>query len=172
MPKVNKPGSQQPEQNAPKKSNTGGTSSPSPNVVQLSTSSSSTSTKGKQRGKSGKSTIGGTAVPGAKSTQPKEIKSTNAQEQQAESYNREMRRRMQHMGVGPTAENAALNPRQRRLKRLERKRQERLTEVKKTVAKGPKPNTALGRRNLYFLIGVVALLVLLIVLFILIRHPF
>jgi hypothetical protein len=171
MPKVNKPGSQQPEQNAPKKANTGGTSSPSPKIVQVSTPSAAT-TKGKRRGKSGKPTIGGTAVSGAKSTQPKEIKSTNPQEQQAESYNREMRRRMQHMGVGPNAENPALSPRERRLRRIERKRQERLDEVKKTVAKGPKPNTALGRRNLYFLIGVVAVLVLLIVLFILIRHPF
>ena len=48
--------------------------------------------KEKQSSKNHKSVIGGTAVQGAKSTQPKEIKATSPTQQEAESYNREMRR--------------------------------------------------------------------------------
>src|SRR5690348_16657304 len=47
--------------------------------------------KGKQSSKNRKSAIGGTAVQGAKSTQPKEITaSSSPAQQEAESYNREM----------------------------------------------------------------------------------
>ena len=47
--------------------------------------------------------IGGSAVSGAKSTLPRPAP-TNPQEQQRESYNREMRRRMEHLGTGPQSE--------------------------------------------------------------------
>ncbi len=56
----------------------------------------------RQSGKSNRPRVGGTATPGAKSTQPREVNTTNPQQQQAESYNRTMRRRMEHLGTGPT----------------------------------------------------------------------
>jgi hypothetical protein len=157
MPKANQPGSQKPDDNKPKN---------------LTSSSSTGINKGKQSGKNRKPTIGGTARPGARSTQPKEIKSSDPQQQQAESYNREMRRRMQHMGAGPYAESPAETMREKRLKRLEKKKQQRLEGVQKTISKSPRPNTSLGRRNTYFLIAMVAILVLLVVIFLIIRHPF
>src|SRR5207248_6998666 len=137
------------------------TSSPAPN-------------RGKQSAKDRKPEIGGTAVTGAKSTQPKEITSTNPQQQQAESYNRQMRRRMEHLGTGPYTESPTMSVRDRKKKRLEKKKQERLQEVKKVVAKGPNPNRVsnLGRKNTYFILGVVAVLVLIILIFLIIRHPF
>src|SRR5690349_18935644 len=46
----------------------------------------SDTTKDQQSGKSRKPPIGGTAVQGAKSTQPKEIKATSSAQQDAESY--------------------------------------------------------------------------------------
>src|SRR5690242_13018544 len=132
MPEKNKPGGDKPasgntpsskQQNAPKivieQAQGGGSTAGSPG-------------KGKQRGKNRRPAIGGTAVPGAKSTQPKEMPASqnpNAQ-QQAEMYNRDMRRRMQHMGTGPYSEPSASLPTKRAQKR--KKRQE---EVKKVVAK-------------------------------------
>ncbi len=64
--------------------------------------------KNKQSGQGRKPPVGGTAVQGAKSTQPREVKAASPQQQQAESYNREMRRRMEHMGMNPSAENPAV----------------------------------------------------------------
>lgn len=128
--------------------------------------------KGKQGGKSHKPTIGGTAIHGARSTQPKEISTGSPAEQQAESYNREMRRRMQHMGTGPYSERATMDPRERRRKRKERLK-ERQEQIRHTVdAKGPSRDIKLGRRNTLFLIGVVAAVLLLIVLFLIIKRPF
>ena len=126
----------------------------------------------KQSGKSSKSTIGGTAVPGAKSTQPKEINTTSPSQQEAESYNREMRRRMQHMGVGSYARGPADVARNRRQKRIDKRKQQQ-EEVKKTVvAKGPGTNIKLGRRNTYFVLGTLAFIILVIVIALIIRHPF
>ncbi len=129
--------------------------------------------KGKQSGKSRSShKIGGTAVTGAKSTQPKEMSNAAPSNQQAEYYNRDMRRRMQQMGTGPYSERAAVDPRTRKKKRQERL-QERQERIKHLVnAKGPSRDVRLGRRNTYFLIGIIAFIVILIVAFILIRHPF
>ncbi|HYB01391.1 MAG TPA: hypothetical protein VED37_14325 [Ktedonobacteraceae bacterium] len=128
--------------------------------------------KGKQSSKNRKSVIGGTAVQGAKSTQPKEITSTSPAQQEAESYNREMRRRMQHMGTGPYGGNPTDVVRNRRQKRID-KRKLQQEEVKKTVAtKGPSTNVKLGRKNTYFVLGTVLLIVLVIVIAIIIRHPF
>jgi hypothetical protein len=126
----------------------------------------------RQGGKSGKQSMGGTAVPGAKSTQPKEVKATSPTQQQAESYNREMRRRMQHMGTGPYSEGPADTVRSRRQKRIE-KRKKQQEEVKKTVVtRGPSTNIKLGRRNTYFMLIMVGILALIIILAIIIRHPF
>jgi uncharacterized membrane protein len=128
--------------------------------------------KGKQTGKGNKARVGGTAVPGAKSTAPRQVEANTPTQQQYESYNREMRRRMQHLGTGPSGENTSVADQQRkRLERRKKKIEERKQEVKKVAASGPTRIT-LGRRNTYFLIGAVVVLLLLILLFIIIRHPF
>ncbi len=127
----------------------------------------------KQSGKNRQPRIGGSAVPGAKSTQPKELSTASPANQQAEYYNREMRRRMQQMGTGPYSDRAALDPRERRRKKRQEKLRERQERIKHLVeASGPSRDIKLGRRNTYFLIGIAALIILLIVLFIIIRHPF
>ena len=184
MSKVNRPGSQRPEQNNPKAADAkkgrdqSGPSGEQPTApkaqANLSATGGPTANRGKQSGKTRKPEIGGTAVSGARSTQPREITSTNPQQQQAESYNRQMRRRMEHLGTGPYTESPTMSVRDRKKKRLEKKKQERLQEVKKVVAKGPNPTRVsnLGRKNTYFILGVVAVLVLLIVIFLIIRHPF
>jgi hypothetical protein len=174
MPKASKPGGDKPapgnttsakQQDAPKI------------TIQQAQGSGSTSGspgKGKQRGKSRKPAIGGTAVPGAKSTLPKEMPTSqnpNAQ-QQAETYNRDMRRRMQHMGTGPYSEPAPVPARKRAQKRID-ERKKRQEEVKKTVV-GPKPvkvkETKLGRRNTYFVLGTIAFVVLVIVIAVILHH--
>ncbi len=128
--------------------------------------------KGKQGSKNRKPAIGGTAVQGAKSTQPKEITATSPAQQEAESYNREMRRRMQHMGTGPYGGNPTDVVRNRRQKRVDKRKQQQ-EDVKKTVVtKGPSTDIKLGRRNTYFIVGTIVLIVLAIVVAIIIRHPF
>ena len=171
MTKVHKPGSQNPEKNTPKTSNAK-QSTGQPVQQSSAAKAQSPASKGKQSGKSPKSRVGGTAVPGAKSTQPREVNTSNSMQQQAESYNREMRRRMQHLGTGPYNENSA--PMEQQRKRLEKRKkriEERKQEVKKVAATGPSRIT-LGRRNTYFLIGAVVLLIVIIALFIILRHPF
>lgn len=130
------------------------------------------SLKGKQSNRTRKPALGGTAVQGAKSTQPKELSTGSPANQQPEYYNREMRRRMQHMGTGPYSERVAVDPRERRRKRQERlkERQERIHHT--VTAKGPSRDIRLGRRNTYFLIGIFLVVVVVIVLFIIFRHPF
>ena len=173
MSKVNRPGSQRPEQNNPKNP-VNSTPPASKTPANPSASSTPVTNRSKQGGKNRRPAIGGTALPGAKSTQPKEITTTNPQQQQAESYNRTMRRRMEHMGMGPYTENPTVSARDKKKQRLERKKQERMQDVNKVVARGPNPTRVsnLGRKNTYFILGVVALLVLLIVIFLIIRHPF
>ena len=128
--------------------------------------------RGKQGGKNRKPTIGGTAVQGAKSTQPKEIPTTPAAQQQPESYNREMRRRMEHLGTGPYSEPAP-NPTRKRMQKRVDERKKRQEAVKKTVVtKGPSTDIKVGRKNTYFLLGAVAVVLLIIVIAIIIRHPF
>jgi hypothetical protein len=127
----------------------------------------------KNRGgiKGNKTRVGGTAVPGAKSMQPKQVSNTNnPQQQQAESYNRTMRRRMEQMGMSPTADNRAQTLQEQRKKRIARKKQrleERRQEIRKTMPRG---GIRLGREILYPVIGGVALIILLIVVFLLLRH--
>lgn len=118
--------------------------------------------------------IGGTAVPGARSTLPREIPTTsNPQQQQAESYNRVMRRRMDNMGLGASAENDRMQTlQQQRKKRIERKKQlleERREELKKSLPAG---SFKLGPKVLYPLIGAVVLIIALIVYFLIFKHPF
>jgi hypothetical protein len=118
--------------------------------------------KDKQSGKSSQSRIGGTAVPGAKSTQPKEMTATNSQQQQQmESYNRTMRRRMEHMGTGPSSTSTVQDQRRKRLEKRKKRLEERRQEVKKVTAGAPR-NITLGRRNTYFLIAVAVIIVVII----------
>jgi len=168
MVKANRPGSQK----AAADETSAGKQPAQPAGTPPSAASASQKKNVKQSSKARQSAIGGTAVPGAKSTQPKELSTASPANQQAEYYNREMRRRMQQMGTGPYSDRAALDPRERRRKRQE-KLKERQEKIKHLVdAKGPSRDIRLGRRNTYFLVGITILIVLLIVVFIVIRHPF
>ena len=174
MTKVNKQGSHRPDTKrkagSPKpveaqKTTTGAAG----NDMMVTPKDSTPANKGKQSVKSSQARVGGTAVPGARSTQPKEITATNPQQQQAESYNRDMRRRMQHLGTGPGQGSTAQDQRQKRLEKRKRRVEERRQEVKKVAATGPR-NIVLGRRNTYFLIAVVVVIILVIVAAYLINH--
>lgn len=145
---------------------------PTEQTVKISTSASSPSKKTGTGGKGEKSRIGGTAIPGAKSTQPKPPPTSNdPNQQQVESYNRTMRRRMQQLKAGPYAEQQrAQSLQERRQKRVERRKQrveEKREELKKSLPAG---KITLGRRNTYFLIAVVAIIILLIVAFVVLRQ--
>src|SRR5436853_4300471 len=123
----------------------------------------------KQSGKSNRPRVGGTATPGAKSTQPREVNTTNPQQQQAESYNRTMRRRMEHLGTGPNQTSPLQDQRKKRLEKRKKRLEERRQTVRKVTAGAPR-NIKLGRRNTYFLIAVAAIIVALIVLALVINH--
>ncbi|HVB60675.1 MAG TPA: hypothetical protein VNE61_05720 [Ktedonobacteraceae bacterium] len=123
--------------------------------------------KSKASAKNAQSRIGGTAVPGAKSTQPKPPP-TSQQQQQADSYNRTMRRRMEQMGTAPDA-NRGLAQQRKRLEKRKKRREVRKEEVKKVAARGPSKIT-LGRGTFFFLLGAIALVILIIVLAILLNH--
>ncbi len=126
--------------------------------------------KGSKPGsKSTESRVGGTALPGARSTQPREIKASNPQQQQAESYNRAMRRRMQQLGTTPGQAPAIVQQRRKRIERRKKRIEERKQEVKKVAASGPS-RIALGRKNIYFLIGVALLIIAIIVIAFLVNH--
>jgi cobalamin biosynthesis Mg chelatase CobN len=124
--------------------------------------------------KASRSAVGGSAVPGAKSTQPKQAPTTNnPREQQAETYNRQMRRRMEHLGTGAYDEGSKMQKaQQQRKKRIERKKlrlEQQRQEIRKTMPKG---GIKLGRSTLYFIVGTTVLVILIIALFIIFRHPF
>jgi hypothetical protein len=179
MTKVNKPGSQKSGTNNPKETDTKKTASgqrlqsPTPKVPQAQpTSPQAAADKPKQSGKNRRSTIGGTAVTGAKSTQPREVKASTPAEQQAENYNREMRRRMEHMGTGPYSQNPSQALRDRRQKRMDKKKKRQEEVKKEVVTRGPSTNIRLGSRNTYFLVGTVAVILLIIVIALIVRHPF
>ena len=134
---------------------------------QVPTTPASTAKKGSAKGN--RSRVGGTAVPGAKSTLPKQIPTNNnSAQQQTESYNRDMRRRMQHLGTGPN-ENKANTVQEQRRKRIERRKQRVEEERARLRRSTPGGKITLGRRNLYFILGTVALVVLLIVIFVVLR---
>jgi cobalamin biosynthesis Mg chelatase CobN len=181
MTKVNKPGSQKSGTNNPKETDTKKTASSQRSQSQSSTprpqqaqpaSFQSATDKSKQSGKNRKPAIGGTAVTGAKSTQPREVKAATPAEQQAENYNRETRRRMQHMGTGPYSQNASQGLRDRRQKRLDKKKRRQEEVRKEVVSRGPSTNIRLGSRNTYFLVGTVAIILLIIIIALIVRHPF
>lgn len=147
-------------------------SSTNPQAGASASAQTSSPKKGKQSSKHHHAKIGGTAVTGAKSTLPKELSTGSPANQQPEYYNRDTRRRMEHMGTGPYAERAVVDPRERRKRRQERL-QERQERIKQMVnAKGPSRDVKLGKRNTYFLIGLAVALVVLFAVYIIVRHPF
>ncbi|GCF06860.1 hypothetical protein [Dictyobacter arantiisoli] len=120
-------------------------------------------------GKSSRPVIGGSAIPGAKSTQPKQISEVrNPQQQQYESYNRDMRRRMERMGYEDEENRAetAQTQRQKRMQRLKQRRQEQLAQVKKSLP-GGKIDT--NMRRVYYMVAVVAIIIVLLIAFALLR---
>ncbi len=123
--------------------------------------------------KSSKSAVGGSAVPGAKSTQPKKFTdNANAQQQQLESYNRDMRRRMERMGYSDDDDRAKTvqDQRKKRSERLKQRREEQVARVKKSIP-GGKIDTS--PRRVYFMVaGVAIAIVLLIVIFVILRAKF
>lgn len=125
------------------------------------------SSKNKPGAKSGQSRVGGTAVPGAKSTQPKPPPTTQ-QQQQMDSYNRTMRRRMEQMGTAPDP-SRGLSQQRKRLEKRKKKREARRQEVKQVAAHGPS-KIALGRSTFYFIIGAAIFVILIIVLAILLNN--
>jgi len=140
-------------------------------AASVSSTSSSSTKKSSMKGKTHKPRIGGTAVQGAKSTQVKPVSASNdPNQQQAESYNRDMRRRMEHLGTGPYAqENRAQSMQEQRQKRLDRRKQ-RLEEKRQEIRKAmPGGKISLGRKNTYFIIAVAALIILIIGIFLVLR---
>ena len=132
------------------------------------------SRKRREKSKDNKPRIGGTAVPGAKSTQPKPITSTNApNQQQTESSNRTMRRRMEQMGTGAESEESRGKTLQERRKKQIERRKDRLEEKRAELRKSlPGGKFALGRQTTYFIVAVLVILVLLIVTVALLRYYF
>ena len=160
MAKDNKQGPQKPTTNSAQP-NIPGANKGNP-IMQPTTNQATNKSKPGKR--TNRPQIGGTAVTGAKSTQPKEISSTNnPQQQQAESYNRMMRRRMDQLGTGPAQTNAVQDQRRKRLDKRRKRIEERREEVKKVTASGPR-KISIGRRNTYFLIAVVVLIIAIIII--------
>jgi len=81
-----------------------------------------------------------------------------------------MRRRMEHLGAGPYAqENRTQSLQEQRQKRLDRRKQ-RLDEKRQEMRKAmPGGKISLGRKNTYFVIAAAALVVLIIVVFAILR---
>lgn len=156
MAKVNKQGPQKAKTPTPaNNASTAGQPKPTPSPAQKS--------KPTGRTNPNRPHVGGTATPGAKSTQPKEISTSNPQQQQADSYNRTMRRRMEHLGTGPNQGSTAQDQHKKRLEKRRKRIEERRAEVRKVAASGPRKIT-IGRRNTYFLIAVAVLIVAIIVI--------
>jgi hypothetical protein len=169
MTKSNKPGpkagGQKPTSRPPQKNM-------APAATNTSTKATPTAPRGKQSDKDRKPAIGGKAVTGAKSTIPKEVPSSGPVKDRPELYNRTARRRMQQMGTGPYNEATPVPARKRFEKRAE-ERKKRQEAVKKTVVtKGPSTKIKIGNRNTYFMLTALGIIVLVIVIAIIVRHPF
>lgn len=134
-----------------------------------------TTSSGKNRsGKKNKGLqVGGTAVPGAKSTQPKQPSSTNnPQQQEMESYNRTMRRRMQQMGVGPYAgeQQKVKTLQERRKEKIERIKQKRAAQIASIKRSLPGGKLSTDTRRVYYLVaGMAIAIVAIILLFVILR---
>jgi hypothetical protein len=139
------------------------------------TGSTATTTARKNRSskKNQRLQIGGTAVPGAKSTQPKQKSPTNnPQQQEIENYNRTMRRRMQQMGTGPYADKqqnvkTLQQKRKEKIERIKQRRAARLAAVRRSLPGG---KILTDTKRVYYLIaGVAIAIVAVILLFVVLR---
>ena len=140
---------------------------------QIQAASSATGSGKKQTGKKhSRPRVGGTAVVGAKSTLPKQVEvSNNPQQQEIDSYNRTMRRRMQHLNAGPYAEHRKVKtPQERRKEKIERIKQRRAEQVKSVNRSlpGGKIKTDTSRATRAILV-IAAAVVLLIAVFVMLR---
>ncbi|HEX4208143.1 MAG TPA: hypothetical protein VHZ51_28855 [Ktedonobacteraceae bacterium] len=121
------------------------------------------SPRGKRSGrKDNRPRVGGTAVPGAKSTLPKQTPTNNNQQAQQEANsNRLMRRRTGQMGTND-ADRRMQNVHEQRQKRIARRKQ-KLEEARAEIRKStPGGRVTLGRKNLYFIIGAVIIVLILV----------
>src|SRR5690349_1990166 len=120
-----------------------------PTVKAQDTTAITSANKKKGASKDSRPKVGGSAVQGAKSTQPRPASTSNdPNQQQMDSYNRTMRRRMEQMG-GQTQEDRMTDMQRQRQKRLDRKKhrlEEKRQEIRKSMPSGGK--VTLGRRNL------------------------
>lgn len=144
--------------------NTPKQTSPAANTQQSSTRPAPNSSKKRRATKSGSAPqVGGTAVPGAKSTQPKQMPTTNdPNEQQLASYSRTMRRRMEQMGMVQSTDDRLRRVQEQRKKRAARRKERVDTRRREALKSAPKVDLKLGRRNLYFIIGVLVVIIFLI----------
>jgi hypothetical protein len=115
--------------------------------------------------------IGGTAVPGAKSTQPKQVStSNNPQQQERENANRTMRRRMEHLGAGPQSPEQVQATRNRRKERIERLKERQKAEVSAVKRSLPGGKLVTDTSRVYYLIaGIAVAIIILILLFVVLR---
>jgi DNA mismatch repair ATPase MutL len=144
--------------------NTSKQTGPAANTQQSSTRPASNSSKKRRATRGGSAPqVGGTAVPGAKSTQPKQIPTTNdPNEQQLASYSRTMRRRMEQMGMVQSTDDRLRRVQEQRKKRAARRKERLDTRRREALKSAPKVDLKLGRRNLYFIIAVAVVIILLI----------
>jgi hypothetical protein len=136
-------------------------------------SAPTTSRKNRSSRKNKHFQIGGTAVPGAKSTQPKKISSTNnPQQQEIEGYNRTMRRRMRQMGTGPYAseQQDVKTLQEKRKERIERIKQRRTAQIAAVKRSLPGGKISTDTKRVYYLVaGVAIAIVAVILLFVILR---
>jgi hypothetical protein len=160
-------GQKQAAEQKPKSAQPGQTQQP---AVKAQSPTATTAASKKSTGKDSRPKVGGSAVQGAKSTQPRPATASNdPNQQQMDSYNRTMRRRMEQMG-GQTQEDRMQDMQKQRQKRVTRKKQkleEKRQDIRKSMPAGGK--ITLGRRNLYFLLATIGVIVLFIVIFIILR---
>ncbi|SRR5712691_528215 len=158
------PGQKQVGQSKPGSAQGGQSQNPQPAAKPQATAAS------KKKSASSQPKVGGSAVQGAKSTQPRPVSASNdPNQQQMDSYNRTMRRRMEQMG-GQSQEDRMHNMQKQRQKRIDRKKnrlEEKRQEFRKSMPSGGR--VTLGRRNLYFLLGTIGVIVLFIVIFVILR---
>lgn len=121
--------------------------------------------------KGNRAQIGGTAIPGAKSTQPKPVStSNNPQQQERENANRMMRRRMEHLGAGSQSSEQVKTTHDRRKERVERVKERQKAQVSAVKRSLPGGQLATDTSRVYYLIGgVAAVIVILILAFVILR---
>jgi hypothetical protein len=134
--------------------------------VKTPATSASNPPRKKKAQRSSRPQVGGTAVAGARSTQPRPAsESANPQQQQYDSYNRTMRRRMEHIGAAPDEETKMQKMQKKRKERIEHRKQQ--LDVRREELRRKMPT--FGRNNLYFFLGTLAVIVIIIALFVILR---